>query len=31
MDQAAIFRPFVATMLLTFLVWMYMFARACPS
>ena len=30
MDQAAIFRPFVATMLLTLAVWLYMFAQRIP-
>src|SRR5262245_30614063 len=30
MDQAAIFRPFVATMLLTLVVWVYMYARRLP-
>ena len=27
MDQAVIFQPFVATMILTMLVWVYMYAR----
>ena len=30
MDQTAIFRPFVATMLLTLAVWVYMFAQRLP-
>jgi hypothetical protein len=30
MDQAAIFAPFVGTMLLTFVVWFYMYARRIP-
>jgi hypothetical protein len=30
MDQAAIFQPFVATMILTMVVWMYMYARRLP-
>jgi hypothetical protein len=30
MDQAAIFLPFVATMLLTIVVWAYMYARRIP-
>jgi len=30
MEQAAIFRPFVATMLLTMVVWVYMYGRRLP-
>jgi hypothetical protein len=30
MDQSLIFRPFVATMLLTFMVWVYMYGRRLP-
>jgi hypothetical protein len=30
MDQAAIFRPFVATMILTMVVWFYMYGRRLP-
>jgi len=30
MDQAAIFQPFIATMLLTMVVWFYMYARRLP-
>jgi hypothetical protein len=30
MDQAAIFKPFFATMLLTLLVWAYMYGRRLP-
>jgi hypothetical protein len=30
MNQAAIFRPFIATMLLTLIVWVYMYARRLP-
>lgn len=30
MDQAAIFQPFVATMLLTLVVWIYMYGRRLP-
>jgi hypothetical protein len=30
MDQAAIFQPFVATMLLTMVVWVYMYGRRLP-
>ncbi|MFO1468498.1 MAG: MAPEG family protein [Steroidobacteraceae bacterium] len=30
MNQAAIFQPFVATMLLTFAVWLYMYGRRLP-
>jgi hypothetical protein len=30
MDQAVIFQPFVATMLLTFVVWVYMYGRRLP-
>ena len=30
MDQAAIFQPFIATMILTMVVWMYMYARRLP-
>jgi hypothetical protein len=30
MDQSLIFRPFVATMLLTLCVWFYMYARRLP-
>lgn len=30
MDQAAIFRPFVATMVLTMVVWAYMYGRRLP-
>src|SRR5687767_1652677 len=30
MDQTIIFRPFVATMLLTLVVWLYMYARRLP-
>lgn len=30
MDQAAIFRPFVATMILTMVVWAYMYGRRLP-
>jgi hypothetical protein len=30
MDQAAIFNPFIATMVLTMLVWMYMYGRRLP-
>ena len=30
MDQAAIFSPFLALMLLTLLVWIYMYARRLP-
>lgn len=30
MDQAAIFQPFVATMILTMLVWAYMYGRRLP-
>jgi hypothetical protein len=30
MNQAAIFRPFVATMILTMVVWAYMYARRLP-
>jgi hypothetical protein len=30
MDQAAIFRPFLATMLLTLVVWVYMYGRRLP-
>jgi hypothetical protein len=30
MDQAIIFQPFVATMILTMVVWAYMYARRLP-
>jgi len=30
MNQAAIFQPFVATMILTMVVWIYMYARRLP-
>ena len=30
MDQASIFRPFVATMILTMVVWAYMYGRRLP-
>jgi hypothetical protein len=30
MNQAAIFQPFLATMLLTMVVWVYMYARRLP-
>lgn len=30
MDQSAIFHPFLATMLLTAVVWVYMYARRLP-
>ena len=30
MDQADIFAPFVGTMLLTLVVWLYMYARRIP-
>ncbi len=30
MDQAAIFQPFVATMILTMVVWVYMYGRRLP-
>ena len=30
MDQAAIFQPFVATMILTMVVWAYMYGRRLP-
>lgn len=30
MDQALIFRPFAATMLLTLVVWIYMYSRRLP-
>lgn len=30
MDQAVILRPFLATMLLTLLVWLYMYGRRLP-
>jgi len=30
MDQAVIFQPFVATMLLTMVVWVYMYGRRLP-
>ena len=30
MDQAAIFQPFVATMILTIVVWAYMYGRRLP-
>src|SRR5688572_9495147 len=30
MDQTAIFRPFIATMILTLAVWIYMYARRLP-
>lgn len=30
MDQAVIFRPFVATMILTMVVWAYMYGRRLP-
>jgi hypothetical protein len=30
MDQAVIFQPFVATMLLTLVVWIYMYGRRLP-
>ena len=30
MDQAAIFQPFVATMILTMVVWIYMYGRRLP-
>jgi hypothetical protein len=30
MDQAAIFQPFLATMILTMVVWAYMYARRLP-
>ena len=30
MEQAVIFRPFVATMLLTMVVWVYMYGRRLP-
>ncbi len=30
MDQAAIFQPFVATMILTMVVWLYMYGRRLP-
>ena len=30
MDQTVIFQPFVATMLLTMLVWLYMYGRRLP-
>jgi hypothetical protein len=30
MDQAAIFQPFIATMILTMVVWAYMYSRRLP-
>ena len=30
MDQATIFKPFLATMLLTMVVWVYMYGRRLP-
>ena len=30
MDQAAIFQPFIATMVLTMVVWVYMYGRRLP-
>src|SRR6478735_751606 len=30
MDQAVIFQPFIATMLLTMVVWVYMYSRRLP-
>ena len=30
MDQATIFQPFIATMILTMVVWVYMYARRLP-
>lgn len=30
MDQAAIFQPFLATMILTMVVWVYMYGRRLP-
>jgi hypothetical protein len=30
MDQATIFQPFISTMILTFVVWVYMYARRLP-
>lgn len=30
MEQALIFQPFIATMLLTFVVWLYMYGRRLP-
>ena len=30
MDQVAIFQPFVATMILTMVVWAYMYGRRLP-
>src|SRR5678809_502814 len=30
MNQAAIFQPFLATMILTLVVWVYMYARRLP-
>jgi len=30
MDQIAIFQPFLATMILTMIVWVYMYARRLP-
>jgi len=30
MDQAAIFQPFIATMILTMVVWAYMYGRRLP-
>jgi len=30
MDQAAIFQPFIATMILTLVVWVYMYGRRLP-
>ena len=30
MDQTAIFQPFVATMILTMVVWLYMYSRRLP-
>jgi hypothetical protein len=30
MDQAVIFQPFIATMLLTMVVWVYMYGRRLP-
>jgi hypothetical protein len=30
MDQTVIFQPFIATMLLTLVVWVYMYARRLP-
>ncbi len=31
MDPSAIFQPFLATLLLTLVVWVYMYSRRLPS